>query len=69
MYLSESPFFKTSLAGAIGLVLMSVPVECLNAPSLNMFEVGTGNTHTERYAPTPDLKALIVISQVKLDSW
>ena len=27
MYLHESPFFKNSLAGASGLVLMSVP-EC-----------------------------------------
>ena len=26
MYLPESPFFKDSLAGASGLVLMSVPV-------------------------------------------
>ena len=26
MYLPESPFFKSSLAGASGLVLMSVPV-------------------------------------------
>ena len=26
MYLPESPFFKKSLAGASGLVLMSVPV-------------------------------------------
>ena len=28
MYLPESPFSKKSLAGASGLVLMSVPVEC-----------------------------------------
>ena len=30
MYLPESPFFRKSLAGASGLVLMSVPVRTSN---------------------------------------
>ena len=46
MYLPESPFFKNSLAGPSGLVLMSVPGLKLLFLLLNPIECGKNNNET-----------------------
>ena len=40
MYLPESPFFKNPLAGASGLVLMSVPVTHIKGNSMHEYVKG-----------------------------